>query len=307
MAYAREFKKNQKVRFFIINIIDAKELELINQYSLSPLAAEEVFSFNVTLCDNEIDRDFERFDLDALQKLQTLFLGKPGIFDHNPKAESQTARIYSAEVVPDVKRVTGAGETYYALKAKAYMLKSEKNADLIRELEGGIKKEVSVSCSVEKEICSVCGADWKKGGCSHIAGKIENGRLCHRILQNPLDAYEWSFVAIPAQREAGVTKIYLKTNPGGQPELDGGYLRRLEKEAAYGRAYHAELVRDIVKLGFFRNAGMPSDVLEAIAQKLDIEELKALKGAFGHDGAFAPPATALIKAEEITDNKAFLI
>ena len=34
------------------------------------------------------------------------------------------------------------------LKAKAYLLRTEKNAALIQEIEAGIKKEVSVGCSV---------------------------------------------------------------------------------------------------------------------------------------------------------------
>ena len=37
------------------------ELELINMYAKSPLAAEQVFTFSLLLCDNEIDRDGECF------------------------------------------------------------------------------------------------------------------------------------------------------------------------------------------------------------------------------------------------------
>lgn len=34
-----------------------------------------------------------------------------------------------------------------------------------------------------------------------------DGRLCYGELQNPTDAYEWSFVAVPAQKNAGITKF----------------------------------------------------------------------------------------------------
>lgn len=53
------------------------------------------------LCDNEIDRDGERFSLEALEQLKALFVGKTGIFDHDPKGENQTARIYAAELVQE--------------------------------------------------------------------------------------------------------------------------------------------------------------------------------------------------------------
>ena len=60
-----------------------QELELINNYTVKPLSADEVYTFGIVLCDNEIDRDFERFDIPALEKLAELFVGKTGIFDHS--------------------------------------------------------------------------------------------------------------------------------------------------------------------------------------------------------------------------------
>ena len=52
-----------------------------------------------------------------------------------------------------------SGTPYYMLKAKAYMLKNEENKGFIDELDAGIKKEVSVSCSSKKATCSICGKD----------------------------------------------------------------------------------------------------------------------------------------------------
>ncbi|MGN1034015.1 MAG: hypothetical protein ACI4PK_00215 [Oscillospiraceae bacterium] len=36
-------------------------------------------------------------------------------------------------------------------------------------------------------------------------------QLCYHILENASDAYEWSFVAVPAQRQVGVVKSTKKT------------------------------------------------------------------------------------------------
>ena len=47
---------------------------------------------------------------------------------------------------------------------------TEKNAELIAEIEGGIKKEVSVGCSAAKRSCSICGKD--AGLCEHERGNI---------------------------------------------------------------------------------------------------------------------------------------
>ena len=70
------------------------ELEAIARYSRRRLTAEEVYTFPLVLCDNDLDRDHECFTDAALEKLAVLFRGKTGIFDHDPRGEKQTARIY---------------------------------------------------------------------------------------------------------------------------------------------------------------------------------------------------------------------
>ena len=180
----------------------------INTYSRKELAADEVYAFPVILCDNDVDRDNERFSVESLEALAQMFIGKTGIFDHNPKGENQTARIFDAEVKTDISKKTVTGEDYTYLLAKAYMIKTQKTNDLISEIEAGIKKEVSISCKVDSEICSVCGADKRVKPCAHIKGRTYGKKVCHTVLEHPSDAYEWSFVAIPAQPNAGVSKEF---------------------------------------------------------------------------------------------------
>ena len=57
-----------------------EEMALINEHTLKELKSEEVFVFKVILCDNQIDRDNEKFTVSALHKLAELFKGKTGIF-----------------------------------------------------------------------------------------------------------------------------------------------------------------------------------------------------------------------------------
>lgn len=186
-----------------------KELELINNYTRSPLKAEDVYTFTVTLCDNEIDRDFECFSIESLNKLKDLFVGKTGISDHSMRSKDQAARIFYCYIESDPLKKTSKGETYTALKAKAYTVRTESTKTLIDEIDGGIKKEVSIGCAVNEITCSICGKNMKTHTCQHIKGKRYKGVLCHGILKDPTDAYEWSFVAVPAQRNAGVTKSFI--------------------------------------------------------------------------------------------------
>ena len=136
-----------------------KELELINNYTRKPLKAEDVYTFTVTLCDNEIDRDFECFSKQSIETLKNLFVGKTGISDHSMRSKDQAARIYHCYIESDPTKKTSKGEIYTALKAKAYTVITDSTKTLIDEIAGGIKKEVSIGCAVSKITCSICGKD----------------------------------------------------------------------------------------------------------------------------------------------------
>jgi hypothetical protein len=192
--------------------ITEAELRAINAHTLEPLTAEEVFTFKAVLCDNEVDRDFERFTLTALQDLQRLYNGKTVIKDHSWVSDNQVARIYATELVADPKALTSTGEAYTQLVAHCYMVKTDSNADLIAEIKAGIKKEGSIGFATSSCICSICGTDNAKNYCRHWPGKSyekEGGpQVCTFTLAGARDAYEFSLVAVPAQKAAGVSKSY---------------------------------------------------------------------------------------------------
>ena len=193
--------------------VTGEDLAAINALARSELTEDQIYTFAVRLCDNEVDRDFERFPRASLEILAKLFVGKSGIFDHVWSAKGQTARLYRTEVVEEPGQTTTAGDPAYWLKGYAYMVRTEANQDLITEIEGGIKKEISVGCAVNRSTCSICGS--AAGSCGHRRGQTYDGQLCFFNLEEPADAYEWSFVAVPAQRKAGVVKtmhLHQETN-----------------------------------------------------------------------------------------------
>ena len=68
-------------------------LERINSFTRRPFTEDELYVFSVILCDNEIDRDCERFSDKALEEICSRFVGKTGIFDHSPStAAAQNGR-----------------------------------------------------------------------------------------------------------------------------------------------------------------------------------------------------------------------
>lgn len=277
----------------------SEELTLINKFTVKELTADEVFSFKVVLCDNEIDRDTERFDDEALKTIAELFVGVTGIFDHTPSAKHQSARIYAADFVEDSSKKTSYGATYKCVIARAYMPITDANKDLITEILAGIKKEVSVSCAVRGRTCSVCGADLPGIGCKHKKGEIYSGKKCHCVLSDVTDAYEWSFVAIPAQIKAGVTKSYekefyenmedcIKSIKEGnavnlsaeQTKQIADYIERLEKQSEDGKVYRRQLIGQTVKYAMMSVPTLKAENVRAMCESMDIDGLIEVKNAF---------------------------
>lgn len=196
--------------------ITEADLKKINKYTLEPLKAEDVFIFKASIADNEQDdRNYMPFNLKALQDLKNLYPGKTMLKDHSRRADNQIARIFDTELVQNANKQTELGELHTELIAKIYMIKTESNKDLIAEIKGGIKKEVSTSTVPTKMVCSICGTDNMKSWCAHYPGRDyettdANGKTtkqrCKMLLHGAKEAYELSFVAVPAQPRAGTHK-----------------------------------------------------------------------------------------------------
>ena len=251
----------------------AVQLEAINAQAKASMTAEQVYVFSLRLCDDQVDRDMERFDTGALAGLAKLFIGKTGIVDHQWSAAKQVARIFAAEVVQE-DRVS-------YIKAWAYIRRGGANEETIADIEAGIKKEISVGCAMGRAVCSVCGSEY--GTCGHVKGEHYDGQLCVAILKEPMDAYEFSFVAVPAQPNAGVLKAMgagnrtlkeLAEQFGAQSEY-----RALFKEAQLGREYKKQMVNDVVRLCLSLDLGVEEPALRAITEKAGAEELMKLKEA----------------------------
>lgn len=254
-------------------VATAVQLEAINVLAKAKMTAEQVYVFALRLCDDQVDRDMERFDTAALPGLAKLFIGKTGIVDHRWSAENQVARIFETQVVRE------EGVSY--IKAWAYIRRGGANEEVIADIEAGIKKEISVGCAMGRAVCSVCGGEY--GSCGHVKGERYDGQVCCAILKEPMDAYEFSFVAVPAQREAGV----LKALGGGRKCLKElaeefgvqGEYRMLFKEAELGRRYRKELEDAVVRLGLALELGASEGVLRGIAALAKSEDLMELKAA----------------------------
>ena len=182
------------------NISD-KDIERINSWSRNKLTRDDIYAFEIALCSDKIDVDYEMISEDCLYRLQRLAIGSTGIL-----SQKHNARIYDTYFTvltnPNFDSSQN-GEDYNLNKpitkliAKAFIrkdhIKREELESILSNAQG------SIGFSVQKRTCSICG----ETDCfRHIKGKYYKTesceKLCYLILDSPTDFYEWS---ICPQRE----------------------------------------------------------------------------------------------------------
>ena len=272
-----------------------KQLEAINAQAKAQLTKDQIYVFSLRLCDDQIDRDGERFDTAALPGLAKLFIGKTGVVDHRWSSDSQIARIFETQVVQE--------DAVHYIKAWAYIRRGKNADELIADIEAGIKKEVSVGCAMGRSVCSVCGSDY--GTCGHQKGEYYDGALCCAILKEPMDAYEFSFVAVPAQREAGVLKGLGMGKKCLKDLADAygaqGEYRELYQKAQLGCRYEKQLQEEVVRLCMILDLGVEREVLQKVFAKTASAELLTLKDSLEQKVSGILPGKTQLKSRQVRE------
>lgn len=184
-------------------------LAKVNEHTVEPLGAEDVYLFEVELCDNDIDRVGDHMTNEFLDQVAENVTGLTGLKDHDWSMDNQISRLYDAEIRVDPNKMTKLMEPRRYVLGKAYTLSKYK--DYIDKINAGLLKECSISFESEDDTCSICGCLMVKdesdiGHCEngHVALNEYDGKLCYTNLNKLTDTMEWSLVAVPCQHNAGI-------------------------------------------------------------------------------------------------------
>lgn len=173
------------------NILD-NDMKHINKYSRKDYTKDDVYVFEITLCNSDLDEDYEAISKDCLYKLKDLSLGSSGFLTSDIMARIFDTYIERTYISWSNSRLA---DEIYKLKAKAYVLKNAITEKALNQILN--HPEISVGFSVKRRVCSICGSS---ECCKHIKGQKyidEAGieELCYKVLDDPTDFYEWSIVS----------------------------------------------------------------------------------------------------------------
>lgn len=241
-----------------------------NKTGIEQMRREDFYVFPVRLSDNIIDRVFDKMSDEFLSELTDSCIGLSGIRDHEWQSGNQFARIYKAEFISN-------GDEHY-VKGMAYTLTSE--YDTVNKIKAGLLRETSIGFESENDTCSICGAVTTKTDESQIAvcpnghkmGETYDGKICYNSINKLKDLYEWSLVAVPCQKGAGIISKKLTIKKGAKMKLVDLKRLRLFSSKAF-----KELNDDIKsEISDVMDGGDDSEITEEEINKI-IEENESLK------------------------------
>lgn len=211
----------------------AEDLALINALSARPLTADEVYVRAMILCTGAYDRDHERFSEEVLEQFARSIVGKSLLVGHRHDKAPEGV-FYRAEVV----KQRGASP---ALKAWAFMLRTEENEYIRKLMDAGIIRYVSVGFRCEELRCDLCGRNMLSTRCPHVAGQEYEGRIATGTWVGEAEAIEGSLVYLGSQYDAVLTKGAGSPVESGAPEDVAALRRQVSSLAAMVTAQEGEI------------------------------------------------------------------
>jgi hypothetical protein len=208
-----------------------EDLALIHRYTLRPMEPDELYVRRMVLANDAVDRSYERFTPEVLNRFAETLPGKSLLVAHD-KGRPAQGLFYQAQV-----RKAAPGESGgHSLVASFYMVKSPANADARQQIDGGVMRHVSIGFRYDQRLCDICGREYYD--CPHFPGDtIEDAGGTPRTVTSHYggdlsryEANEGSLVYLGCQRDATIVK-HEHEHEEGRMENEKALARIKELEA----------------------------------------------------------------------------
>ena len=166
--------------------------------------------FTGQAADMKVDRGFEHFSQKALDKMLALAIKNkiPFLTDGDSDHQWRQKNIYG--VVFDGN--TEGGTLNYSIAIPVI----EKTKNVLDAIMSGLYNKLSVGFALDPQnyICDSCGKSMFSVACAHMPGGMDNrtGKTITALIDDVVENFEVSGVAVPMQPEAHIRQSYSMTN-----------------------------------------------------------------------------------------------
>lgn len=164
------------------------------------IESTDVYVFECVLSDNRRDRDGDLVSTAALIQLGELLKNSTGLIEHEWNSDSAIGRIIDTEIEVHEDEQNEIGEPYAQLIGLCYILK---NTDLYEKVLAGVVEGISIAFTTARQ--------------------SRRDDIDTNVIEEISDAYEWSLVAVPANKSAGIRHKFFKL--GGRRNMKKSFAK----------------------------------------------------------------------------------
>jgi hypothetical protein len=167
------------------------------------LSAEDIHVRGMYLCNSKRDHYYSRFSLSALDEIAELIPGRPVMTGHNYHT-LPVGRFFNARRVYRPELGEPKNDSYW-LEAHFYVPRDAEGDALVRRIDQGIYREVSIGWRCVEGACALCGNSiTDRDRCGHVPGEVYEDGICEYEFNGITAVLEGSLVFAGGQKDTSL-------------------------------------------------------------------------------------------------------
>jgi len=177
-----------------------KFLPDINRLAASAMSADDFHVRGAYICNTARDYYYSRFSVDALNEVADMIRGRPVLIGHQHDSVP-VGRFFNASVVYEQRGREPRRDNNW-VKAHFYIPADDEGNRLVRRIDAGIYKEVSLGWRCAGADCSICGNPINdRNACQHVPGEVYDEGFCEYVFNGITSVLEGSLVYAGGQKD----------------------------------------------------------------------------------------------------------
>jgi len=180
--------------------VKEKHLSAVNRYANRNMGLDDFHIRGMYICNTARDYYYSRFTLDALSEVADMIRGRPVMIGHRHD-DVPVGRFFDAEVKYEQRGREPRRDNNW-VKAYFYVPADDEGNALVRRIDAGIYKEVSLGWRCAGADCSICGNPINdRNACQHVPGEIYDQGFCEYLFNGITSVQEGSLVYSGGQKD----------------------------------------------------------------------------------------------------------
>lgn len=185
-------------------------MDQIGRFANTDVDPDSIHIRGMRIVNSARDFYFSRFTLDALDEIAELLPGRPVMLGHDYRSQP-VGTFFAAQRIAIPKPKQPKRDSHW-VEALAYYPKDDEGDAIVRRIDIGTWREISLGWASISDECTICHNDMRSFDCPHIPGEVYDRGFCDYEMSGVVSVLEGSHVFAGGQKG---TETFVPGERGG--------------------------------------------------------------------------------------------